>query len=163
MQGLGEAVLALLDREVLLAGAAHDLRGALTAARGGLELGEDGMPYELEPSFARLDDVAREMGAVVIGHVPDGVLDVALAALVAARRLRRDEDGRRVDVLEGVVGAGIVRPWGLTLGRAWLAEGGDALAGARVRVAARLVGATCGFTPDADGVHGTLTVRRAAG
>lgn len=163
MQSQLTGVLALLDREVLHAGAAHDLRSALTAARGRLELREEGMPVALEPSFARMDGVARELGAVVQGHVPVCVLDEALDALGAVGRSRRDEEGRRLDILEGIDGTGIVRPWGLALAQAWLVEDGTALAGARVRVAAWLVGATCRYVPDVDGVHGTLTVRRAAG
>ncbi len=173
MQSAYKAVCVLLDREVLATGAAHDLRSALTAARGGLELRDGDLVPDVEAAFSRMEDLARELGAVVLGHAPESVLDIALEALRAEERSRREEGGRRVEVLTGVFGAGIVRPWGFARAQAWVRAAGlarcendddaEALAGARVRVAARLVGATCAFAPDADGVRGTLTVRRATG
>ncbi len=160
MQTVYKAVVALLDREVLATGAAHDLRSALTVLRGGLELSAAGTLDDFEPTIVRLEETARALGSVTAGRVPPQVLDAALDMLAARGRSVREENGRRVEVLEGVVAIGIVKPWGLRLAHAWMDDDGEALAGARVRVAARLVGATCSFASDDDGVHGTLTVRR---
>jgi hypothetical protein len=148
-------VLALLDREVMRLGLAHDLRGAWTAARGLVEVLGAGWPPAAAPAVARLDALAALLGAVPSAPLSREVFEVAWRGLPCASASVDDTPDARVWTAHGVAPEGLVTGWSLAGAEAWHATSHLGLAGARVRVAARLVGATCVY----DG--GRLTVRQA--
>jgi hypothetical protein len=147
-------VIALLDREVLRLGLAHDLRGAWTAARGLVEVMGSGWPAAAAPAVSRLDALATLLGGSPAAPLPSEVLEVAWAALPAdERHLSDDDPDARVWTAHGVAPDGLATGWSLATAEGWLAAAHPGAAGARLRAAARLVGATCVY--DA----GRVTVR----
>ncbi|MDP2306175.1 MAG: histidine kinase dimerization/phospho-acceptor domain-containing protein [Pseudomonadota bacterium] len=145
----------LLDRELLVSGIVHDLRGPLTAIQGFTELYDRNPRPVLAPAIDRMTSLVSTLAEtsvsppdfVQFGGVrvrvrgPIGVLELAIASLPhRALRLELAPEHLAVEI-SGVPIAEIAAGWSLAQVRLWLAEGGPGLAGARLRIAARIVGA----------------------
>lgn len=164
---------ALLDRELLISGILHDLRGPLTAVQGWAELEEERGSPAVTGALTRvrtlLDGIADPTwaapadavfaGARVRVRGPIDVLKIAVDDL-PHERIEVVSDGERVDVrIDGVPAAEIPQGWSMAQVRRWLEEGGPGLAGARVRIAARVVGAVRQHAALAPGsAHGSVTI-----
>ncbi|MDP2311437.1 MAG: hypothetical protein Q8P41_00915 [Pseudomonadota bacterium] len=145
----------LLDRELLLSSIVHELRGPITAVHGFVELDDQHHRPGLLSAVERLTslvatlsqtavsaaEVARFQGVPVVVKGPIETLDVALAGL-PHREMTVELAPEHVSItLFGVPAAELAAGWSLAQVRRWLAEGGPGLAGARLRIAARIVGA----------------------
>jgi hypothetical protein len=144
---------AILDRELLLAGITHDLRGALTAVQGWAELADEDTGAALEPVLARmrlltdaigdLDGVWREeaLGALRVRvRAPLDLLTGAVRALPHGGEALRVEGGVVLWELRDVPETEAAAGWSHGQVRAWMREGGPGHLGARVRIALRMVG-----------------------
>jgi hypothetical protein len=172
--------LDLLDRELLLSAIAHDMRGALTAVQGWVELSEDPGAAAVEPAVERLQMLARAIGEPMgkerVEPMPttEGadvpVLVRAPLALLRAALTGLPHDGSEVVVSEGtlcVILRGVPEVeacggWTLEQARAWRAAPTPGHAGARLRMALRLIGADGhAYVPDAGAPSpvGTFTLR----
>ncbi|MFZ5481902.1 MAG: hypothetical protein ACOZNI_34395 [Myxococcota bacterium] len=166
---------AALDRELMVSAVAHDLRGSLTAAQGWVELEDpDGPLAGVLDRMALLvealgdpvgePEVARIEGEPVRVVAPIDILKLAIDGLQHAARHTRVEGEEVVIELHGVPAAEIVGGWTLAQVRAWLRSGGPGLAGARLQVAARRVGASrCTWVHVADAPLVTVTIRMKRG
>jgi hypothetical protein len=173
-----DAARTFLDRELLLAGIVHELRGPITAVCGFIELEEDHPRPSLEAAVDRLTSLVNALsdssvappardtfrGVPVTVKGPLEVLEVAIAGL----------PHRSVDVTEGaehvalaIAGVPIeelAAGWSIAQVRRWLAEGGPGLAGGRLRIAARIVGALRYTFPIVSGeTEATVHIRLARG
>lgn len=168
-----DAARALLDRELLLSGIVHDLRGPLTAVQGWAELEEEqgsvgpagaisrvaGLLDAVADAAPRAAEVATFADRAVRVKGPIDVLRIAIDDLPHASLALEDTDDATILRIDGVPAGEMPQGWSLTQVRRWLSEGGPGLAGARVRIASRIVGAVklqAGFTPG--GTHGTVTI-----
>lgn len=166
-----------LDRELAFSALLHDFRGPLTVLSGV----EEQAPA-LARSWQRLTDLSRNPPrptfppravdiAALLGlpgtalaqfQAPSDVLVVAIEGLPrAGLELRVAKEvtlsAHGVSVSEGAPS------WTLATVEEWFARGGDGLAGARVRVAARLVGARVTFQTQAALARGVLSLHFARG
>jgi hypothetical protein len=167
-----DSLRVLLDRELLISAIVHDLRGALTAAQGWAELeeGDDGPLTRVLVRVATLvEDFAEGVappatvelyGQTVRVTSPIDILHLAIDGLQHTAVAPRVEGDVAAFDIAGVPADEAVAGWSLAQVRTWLAEGGPGLAGARLQIAARRVGAArCQFAPSADGAHVVVTVR----
>lgn len=145
----------LLDRELAISAALHDLGGPLTAMQGWAELstdlggrGLDDVMERITAYLALIGDprpgppvVAEIAGCRVSVHGPIDILRIAIDDLPHREvRAWTEPDGVRVEI-HGVPLEENASGWTLAEVRAWRATGGPGLAGARLRIAARVVGA----------------------
>lgn len=164
----------LIDRELIHSAALHDVRGPLTAVQGWAEIDEDrigpGPLGALTRITAILDSVGEAAtppaatqtfeGIPVRLRAPIDVLQTAIHDLPHAR-VEVERVGERVAIrISGLSGEELPSGWSLAQVRRWLEEPGPPLAGARLRMAARLVGAV---RQDVDPEVGTVTIWMAAG
>jgi hypothetical protein len=172
--------LALLDRELLLSAIAHDMRGALTAVQGWVELSEDPGAAAVEPAVERLHVLVRAIGEPTGTARVESVLtsdgaDVPVLARAPLALLRAALAGLPHDGSEIVAGEGVLcihlrgvpeveacGGWSLEQARAWRDAATPGHSGARLRMALRLIGAVGhAYVPD-DGARtaaGTFTLR----
>ena len=168
-------IRALLDRELYWTALFHDLRGPVTALGGLLELEPVVSPSQ-QHTCDRLSAMVADDLPNAGDHVEDlavvlGVLGSAPASLAApgevlsSALLHVAHDGVTVTlgehgVIVGISGISTIdgqSGWSLDQVRDWLSVGGPGLAGARLRVAARLCGAQAQvFTAPAGAAHGLL-------
>jgi hypothetical protein len=168
-----DPIRALLDRELFVSGVRHDLATSLTVVQGYVELDYPDARPELANAIADAcsllsllsdpraprSESAWFRGARVRVEGPVEVLEWAVREL-PHRSVRVEEGGRDVLVtIEGVpVGEQDPR-WRLADVTRWLSEGGPGLAGARLKIAARIVGAPCNFgNPVADAGEGEVYI-----
>lgn len=168
-----DAARALLDRELLLSGIVHDLRGPLTAVQGWAELEEEqgnlgpagaiarvsGLLDAVADAAPRAAEVATFADRAVRVKGPIDVLRIAVDDLPHAATTVEDTEDAAIVRIEGVPAAEMPQGWSLTQVRRWLSEGGPGLAGARLRIASRIVGAVklqAALVPG--GAHGTVTI-----
>jgi hypothetical protein len=165
----------LLDRELCWTGLVHDLRGPVTALGGLLELEPVASPL-LQAACERLSAMVAEDLPSRGDHVEDlavllgvpGSAPAVMAApgeVLAQALLAVRHDGVAVSagehgVIVEITGVATIdgeSGWSLGQVRAWLADGAPGLAGARMRVAARLCGAQAQvFTAEPGAAHGLL-------
>lgn len=173
-----DPVRASLDRELIISAALHDVRGPLTAIQGWAELEEERGRAGPLGALARMLDLLDVLGdaaphpphvAELEGHLvrvrgPIDVLKMAIDDL-PHREVRVAEEGETVAVrILGVPLGSMSSGWSLAQVRRWLAEGGAPLAGARLRVAARTIGAVRhDFAPVTGTEEGTATIWLARG
>jgi hypothetical protein len=152
----------LLDRELLVSGAIHDLRGPLTALQGWAEIEPGEAAEAAGEACQRMREVLEELGRTAPGELDDIDLGEALGTS-SCRAAVRGPPALLVAALEGLPGHlltfehtptavilwvgglsldAIVSGWSLRQVQTWIQEGGPGLGGARLRIAARLVGAT---------------------
>lgn len=151
-----DALRTLLDIELLLSAAVHDLRGPMTALAGAAEIAPE-VADILAATRDRLALIERDLsdripaathslpwsalvpgvqGAVQVTGAPT-LLELALADLAPAR-VRVSGDAL---IVEGVPAAECIPGWNLRDVRRWRATpGGPGHLGARVRVAGRILG-----------------------
>ncbi len=168
-----DAARAWLDRELAFSALLHDLRSPLTA----LSAVDDQAP-DLVPPWQRLAALVRDppmpayapcaVDIAALLHLPGSCIatfrappDLLIAAL---RTLPRA--GLELRVNAGVLLAAHGVPavegspaWSVRAVEEWFARGGDGLAGARVRVAARLIGAGVVFERAHGLAHGVLSLQ----
>lgn len=173
-----DAVSTLLDRELLLSGLVHELRGAITAVHGYAELDASPPRAALEAAIDRMSGLVSTMAEPVAAPSarvqllgewvrvsgPPEALERAIALLPHAS-LTVEARGDIVCVeIEGVPATEQAPGWSAAQVSRWLAQGGPGLAGARLRIAARIVGALrCSF-PIAWGENeGTITIHLSRG
>ena len=169
-----ELVHALLDREVLLAGLLHDLRGALTAVHGLLELGLPDAEPLTTASLGRLEALGQGLSNLPLGSVstrtvaghrvrssaPIELLEGAIERLPHGRLRWEVGDAEVECFLDEVPSSERSAGWSADQARAWIASGGPGFAGARLRVAARMVGVSRFSFQLADGkACGTVSFR----
>jgi hypothetical protein len=145
----------LLDRELLLSGIVHELRGPITAVQGFVELEEDRARPSLVLAVDRLTTLVHTLadpavaspevvpfrGTPVRVKGPLQVLELALAGLPHREVAVEVLPDRVALTVTGVPAGEVAAGWSLTQVQRWLAEGGPGFAGARMRIAARIVGA----------------------
>lgn len=150
--------LAALDRELLISAFCHDVRGPLTALDGACELSSASDHSTLRLATQRLGGLVERFSErpervlsrhlqipgvpktapVMLAIVPDP-LYVALR-LAKLPPVKADIQALRVVLRFDLARESGPTEWTMPIARAWLAEGGPALALARVRVAARMCG-----------------------
>ncbi len=145
----------LLDRELLLSSIVHELRGPITAVHGFMELDDHNPRPGLESAVERLTslvatlsdtavsppEVVQLRGVAVRVKGPIEALEAAIAGMPHRSLTMELEREHAVLTLEGVPVGELAAGWSMTQVRRWLSEGGPGLAGARLRIAARIVGA----------------------
>lgn len=167
-----DPVRTLLDRELLLSGLVHELRGPITAVQGFVELEESPRPG-LEAAVERLTGlvdilaetqiaepvVAMFCGTTIRCKGPPEVLERALS-LLPHRSITVEVHADYVALaVGGVPAAEQAAGWSLAQVRGWLEQGGPGFAGARLRVAARIVGALrYSFVVPAGGTEGVVYI-----
>lgn len=171
-----DPVRTLLDRELLVSGYVHDLRGALTAVMGYAEL--DSPSLRVEEGLERVNtlvgslsdtsvlpsEVAAFRGVAVRVRGPIAILEFALARLPNRGITLVESDGVVVLTVVGVPSAELAPRWSLATVQLWLAEGGPGFAGTRLRIAARIVGHTrYSHSLTGGDTEGTLTIHLARG
>ncbi len=151
-----DPVRTLIDRELLLSGIVHELRSPITAVQGFVELAEETNPRPgLEAAVDRLATLVNTLsetgvvppytamfcGTEIRTKGPPEVLERALS-LLPHRSLTIEARADHVALaIGGVPATEQSAGWSLAQVQRWLAEGGPGLAGARLRIAARIVGA----------------------
>lgn len=168
----------LLDRELLLSSIVHELRGPITAVHGFMELDDREPRPGLESAVDRLTSLVATLsdtsvappesvsfhGIDVRVKGPVEVLDAAIAAMPHRSLSVELEREHAVVILTGVPVGELAAGWSLAQVRRWLAEGGPGLAGARLRIAARIVGALRYSSPIATGeAEAVVTIHLARG
>jgi hypothetical protein len=145
----------LLDRELLLSGIVHELRGPITAVHGFMELDDKTPRPGLASAVGRMTslvatlsdtsisppEVVSYRGLSVLVKGPIQVLELAIASLPHSAVTVELTTEHVVIQITGVPVAEVAAGWSLAQVRRWLVEGGPGLAGARLRIAARIVGA----------------------
>lgn len=172
--------LDVLDRELVVSAVAHDLRGAMTAIQGWAELADDDTSAAVEPAFERarelvaaladpcggerLECLARAPDAPVRARASLALLEAALAGVPHSGVDVEVADAEVRVVVHGVPAHEGGGGWTLAQVRGWLARApaggappGPGHAGARLRMAVRLLGG--GWTYAADASGGTFIVR----
>lgn len=153
---------AWLDRELILAGFFHDLRGGLTSLQGCLDLDGPSMSAILRSVSDRLIGICDQVGtvgslreaAVDLGpalHLdrplllllkgPAELLSYAIDEVVFERLQVQEGEAVTTLTLHGVSSADGEHAWTRQEAEQWLQAGGTGYAGARLRIAARLLGA----------------------
>lgn len=164
----------LIDRELLLSAALHDVRGPLTAVYGWAEMEEARVGSGPLSAIARVTAILDEAGDLgtrpfatevydgvpVRARGPIDVLQTAIHDLPHARVLVERVDELVAIRISGLTSEEFQSGWSLAQVRRWLNEPGPALAGARLRMAARLVGAV---RLDVAPAAGTVTIWMATG
>lgn len=145
-----DAARVLLDRELVLSAIVHDVRGPLTALLGWAELADDPMIGETVGRVAGLVDelvqtgpahTATFEGRAVRVRAPIDILRIAIDELPHRSMEVREQGGEVIVEIHGIPAAEGEGGWSLAQVRRWLAEPGPGLAGARLRIAARMCGA----------------------
>jgi signal transduction histidine kinase len=173
-----DAARTLLDRELLLAAIVHELRGPITAVCGFIELEEDHPRPSLAAAADRLTSLANALsdssvstperdvlrGVPVTVKGPLEVLEVAIAGLTHRAVEVADAADHVAVTITGVPVEELAAGWSIAQVRRWLAEDGPGLAGARLRIAARIVGALRYTFPIVSGEsESTVHIRLARG
>ncbi|MES2641239.1 MAG: hypothetical protein V4850_17245 [Myxococcota bacterium] len=145
----------LLDRELLLSGIVHELRGPITAVHGFMELDDKTPRPGLASAVERMTslvstlsdtsisppEVVSYRGSSVLVKGPIQVLELAIASLPHSAVTVELTPEHVVIQITGVPATEVAAGWSMAQVRRWLADGGPGLAGARLRIAARIVGA----------------------
>ena len=160
-----DSACALLDRELVISGIVHDMNGRLMAlhwfadATDGWRERSPNAPGTVGapgPAIEQLTRLGAALSDTAVGPIREGkfrgvtvrvcgpieVLEVALEGLPSATvQIEVVPDHVAIRVT-GVPAAEATIGWSFPDVERWRAEGGPGLAGARLQIAARLVGAT---------------------
>jgi hypothetical protein len=170
---------ALLDRELLVTAVVHDWRNALNAITTAADY-DDVAPYgPLGHATERMITLANRLSDAPLGTMelatfrgvsvrvrgPVTLLELALSQLPSTGMTVELHPEHLSITASGVPREELEVGWTSSRVEAWREHGGPGLAGARVRVAARLVGAMrCSGPMPAPGEYdGSLTIQLARG
>ena len=168
-----DAARALLDRELVVSAVVHDVRGSLTALLGWAELADDPMiGVTLGRVVGLVDELVQSPpthaasfeGRTVRVTAPIDILRIAIDDLPHRSIEVRDQEGEVIVEIGGIPAVEAEGGWSLAKVRRWLAEPGPGLAGARLRIAARMCGVLgLSFALVPGEAEGVATMRIACG